>query len=142
MYKQAKVLRVIDGDTITVVLAECKTQKVFRLIGIDTLETQKNKKLTLQAVRYKKPQKEILKLGRKAKKFVSDILFDEPNIDYIHFGIDQYGRDLVWIKGLNYPLVFRGHASFFDEKKLNKLFSYKLIDAEIEAKENKRGIWS
>ena len=117
-----KVVGVKDGDTF-VILFEGKEQ-VVRFAHIDCPEK-------------KQP------FGKKAKYFVSDLCFGK-NIKLIHENkYDRYKRLIAEIiledgTNLNKELVKQGLAWHF--KKYSKAFEY--AELEIEAKNNKIGIWS
>jgi micrococcal nuclease len=68
MAKPARVLQVIDGDTIIVDL-DGRREHV-RLIGIDTPEARPNHRSELQAQQRHVDQKTILQLGNRASNFI------------------------------------------------------------------------
>ena len=89
---EGKVIKVTDGDTITV-MHKGKPEKI-RLYGIDTPEKKQD-------------------FGRKAKKFTSNMVFGKT-VEIESVTKDRYGRTvgLVYIKDecLNSELVKSGHA--------------------------------
>lgn len=116
-----KVVRVSDGDTITI-LDTTKTQTRVRLYGIDCPEIGQD-------------------FGQSAKKYVSDLIAGE--IVYIEIkDIDRYGRTvgIVWTGdslNVNLDLLKAGlawHYKYFDK-------SEEFAQAEHVAKVNKIGLW-
>ncbi|WP_081826620.1 thermonuclease family protein [Persephonella sp. KM09-Lau-8] len=110
----AKVISIIDGDTIKVLINE-KTEKV-RLIGIDTPESKPNKRAKLQAKRTKQTINEILELGQMAKKHLQSYIYPGDTV-YLEFDAqkrDKYGRLLayVWTNGImvNEKMICDGYA--------------------------------
>ncbi|PKH52215.1 hypothetical protein CXF68_16615 [Tenacibaculum sp. Bg11-29] len=117
----AKVIGVIDGDTIEV-LYENKPIHI-RLAHIDCPEK-------------KQP------FGKKTKRFVSNEIFGKK-VKIIHSGKWHWNRLIAEVyydgnKNLNKELISNGLAMHF--KKYSKDQKYKQL--EIEAKNNKIGIWS
>lgn len=117
----AKVIGVKDGDTIEVLFN--KVPIIIRLEHIDCPEK-------------KQPY------GKKAKQFVSNLVFGKT-VNVLSKGKkDRWGRLIAVIKiketNLNKELVKNGLAMHF--KKYSKNQSYDLI--EQKAKRNKMGMWS
>lgn len=118
---EAKVIGVLDGDTIEV-LKDRKPLRI-RLYGIDTPEYDQD-------------------FGSRAKKFTSEKVF-RKNVKIETIDIDRYGRTVakVYIDGkcLNLMIVEAGLAWWYqqhapEEKDLRL--------AEKEARAAKRGLWS
>ncbi len=110
----AKVISVTDGDTIKVTI-NGKTEKI-RLIGIDTPESRINRRAQLQAKKSRKDPKEIVKMGKLAKKHLLSYIAPGDTV-YLEFDVqkrDKYGRLLayVWINGImvNEKMVCDGYA--------------------------------
>ena len=120
--EQARVAYVIDGDTI-----KLESEEKLRYIGIDTPE--KNKCF------FKEASNANAKLVQGKKiKIVKDVS-----------EVDEYGRLLryVWVDDIfvNDYLVREGFArakNFPPDEKFKAQFG----EAEIEARENKRGLWA
>ena len=125
-FVKAKVVRVIDGDTIVVLIPKVtfnnkKTLKnlrfTVRLIGIDTPESRINKRAKLQSKESNKNIHEVVKLGKLAKKFTQKLLPKGKTI-FLEFDVepqDRYGRLLsyVWLpegKMLNAVIICEGYA--------------------------------
>ena len=117
---QAKVVGIADGDTITVL--QGTTQIRIRLYGIDCPESH-------QA------------FGNKAKQFTSSLVFGKT-VKIEPVTKDRYGRTVAWVysdsKCLNEDLLMAGLAWHFKKYSTDK----KLSDLEIEAKQNRAGLWS
>jgi micrococcal nuclease len=117
----AKVIGVKDGDTVEVLYN--KVPIIIRLEHIDSPEK-------------KQP------FGKKAKIFVSDLIFGK-NVKIISKGKkDRWGRLIAVVetldgKNVNKELVKNGLAMHF--KKYSKDMSYDKI--EVEARKQKIGIW-
>jgi len=131
--KRYEVSRVVDGDTIEVVM-EGRRVKV-RLIGVDTPETVD-------------PRKPVEYFGREASAFTKQLLegqqvwlVDDPQGDTI----DKYGRKLAHVyrapDGLwvNLELIRQGYGFAYT------VFPFKYMEefraAEREAREARRGLW-
>ena len=118
----AKIVGVIDGDTVDVLRADKSTVRI-RFNGIDCPERGQP-------------------FGNNAKKFVSAAAHDNPNVVIVDHGEDRYGRTIgdVMIDraSLNFALVAAGLAWHY--KKYSDDES--LAAAENAAREAKRGLWS
>ncbi|WBX78031.1 thermonuclease family protein [Tenacibaculum ovolyticum] len=117
----AKVIGVIDGDTIEV-LYENKPIHI-RLAHIDCPEK-------------KQP------FGKKSKQFVSNEIFGKK-VKIIHSGKWHWNRLIAEVyydnnKNLNKELISNGLAMHFKKYSKDKKYS----ELEIEAKNSKIGIWS
>ena len=122
--KEAKVKRVIDGDTI-----ELENGTIVRYVGINASDeespfeeqaTEENKRLVE---------------GKKVK------------IEYDAYKSDRFGRILAYIivsnKNLSIELVERGLAKItLYEKRKPLIYQDQLLKAQEEAKKKKLGIWS
>lgn len=140
----AKVLSIVDGDTIKV-LINGRVEKV-RLIGIDTPESRINRRANLQARRNNKDVREIINMGKLAKEHLGLYLLEDDTI-YLEFDVqkrDRYGRLLayVWKDGLlinkemicdgyAYPLTIPPNTKYADE--FRECFK--------EAREEGTGLW-
>lgn len=122
-----KVSYVVDGDTITI-----EGNKKIRYIGIDTPEIKDPNKTVECFGKEASSQNKTLVLGKEIKleKDVSEV--------------DRYGRLLryVWVNDIfvNDYLVRQGYAhvaTFPPDVK----YSHQFLEAEKEARENKRGLW-
>lgn len=111
----AKVISITDGDTLKV-LINGKVEKV-RLIGIDTPESRINRRAKWQSRDLNKNVSEIVKMGKKAKRFVQSLVRKGDTI-YLELDVqsrDRYGRILayVWLKNgkmLNKEIICNGYA--------------------------------
>lgn len=119
---QGKVVRIADGDTITV-LQNSKQYKI-RLYGIDTPEKKQD-------------------FGQKAKKFTSDMIFRQQ-VKVVVYDIDRYGRTvgMVYIgkKCLNEELIKNGYAWVYKHYCFES-FCNNWLKLERKARVNKLGLW-
>ena len=147
LWREAKVIRVIDGDTL--ILKE-QNKKPFkaRLIGIDTFETKVNHRVfmqldllkTLHRKNKKNTVKRVLYYGYRAKDYVTNRYLNRV-VKYRKFGIDRYGRTLVWVQVLNYALIRRGLAVWYPNNKLENIVKVYALELSREANLEKRGIY-
>ena len=117
---RGRVVKVTDGDTITVFDAD-KVQHKIRLEGIDAPESK-------QA------------FGTRAKEALGDKVFDkEVLIEWKE--TDRYKRILGHVRigerNINREMVEEGFAWHFKQYSKSK----ELSDAEVEAREARRGLW-
>lgn len=140
-YSNVLVVRVVDGDTI-----ELAGGERVRLIGIDTPEMYKSKKLYRDAKRTKRDVETITAMGRKSYQFSKQLV--EGQTVSLEFDVeiyDKYGRLLAYVylsdgTFVNAEIVKQGYASlmtFPPNVKYVDLFRrlYR------EARENNRGLW-
>ncbi|GEM_PF-2379354 len=122
---EATVVRVVDGDTLIVRLANGKEERV-RLLGVDTPEKTQP-------------------MGQLAKKFTEDMVLGRRVVlEFEKNKRGRYGRLLayVWIDGvlLNEELLRAGMAYLYVFTRKMKYYS-RLVEAQKFAKENKLGVW-
>lgn len=115
-----RVVRVADGDTITV-LDAAKTQHKIRLNGIDAPEKK-------QA------------FGNVARKHLS-LLVADKDVSVTYTKRDRYGRILgtVFVNGKDANLEMLKVGMAWHYKKYDKTPAY--AQAEAEARAAKRGLW-
>lgn len=113
----AKVVKISDGDTITIL--QGKQQIKVRLFGIDAPEL-------------KQPY------GKKSKQFLANLIAGKV-VEVEENGKDRYKRILgiVYHKGqdINAQMVENGYAWAYVK------YSIIYVDQEKTARENKRGLW-
>ena len=113
----AKVIKISDGDTITIL--QNKTQIKVRLYGIDAPEL-------------KQPY------GKKSKQFLANLIAGKV-VEVEENGKDRYKRTLgiIYHKGqdINAQMVLNGYAWAYVK------YSRMYVDQEKTARENKRGLW-
>lgn len=120
-YSQSgKVVRVKDGDTI-VVLDSLNVQTTIRLAEVDCPESS-------QA------------FGKKAKDFtIGEVAM--KNVTYKIIQMDRYGRTIAKVfydgKYLSEELIKNGFGWHYNQYSTSK----KLAAFEINARENKKGLW-
>ncbi|WP_457642217.1 thermonuclease family protein [Persephonella sp.] len=163
-FVKAKVIRVIDGDTIIITVPKItfnnrKTLKnlkfTLRLIGVDTPESKANRRAKLQSRENKKNLETIIKLGKKAKFFTENILTVRKSgkkrkytYVYLEFDVepqDRYGRLLayVWLPNgemLNEKIICSGYAYPLTIPP-NVKYKHRFLRCFKEARENRRGLW-
>ena len=120
---QGKVVRVADGDTITVL--QNSKQYIIRLYGIDTPEKKQD-------------------FGQKAKKFTSSMVFKQ-HVKVVVYNTGKYGRTIgvVYIgqKCLNEELVKNGLAWIY-KRYCSESFCNHWLKLEQDARANKLGLWT
>jgi endonuclease YncB( thermonuclease family) len=116
-----RVVRVADGDTITVLTAGNMQEKI-RFHGIDAPEKG-------QA------------FGQKSKRRLSDYVFGK-DVTVTWKSKDKYGRILgtVWLGStdINLQMLRDGYAWHYKRFDSNPTYAA----AELEARQNRRGLWS
>ena len=93
----AKVLRVVDGDTLRVNYKG--KEEGVRLIGIDAPESRPNKKAKNDAQRSGEDLKTITAMGKEATKYVKTLVKpgDTVKIEFDVEKRDKYGRLLGYV---------------------------------------------
>jgi len=142
----AKVIRVVDGDTLKV---EMNGRIVnVRLIGIDTPESKINKKTKRDATRSSQDIKTIVSLGKAATSFTKSIVKpgDLVDIEQDVQPRDRYGRPLVYVylksgKMLNEEIIAAGFASIMTIPP-NVRYQERFLRAYRAAREEQRGLWA
>ena len=113
----AKVIKISDGDTITVLSG--KEQTKIRLYGIDAPEKKQD-------------------YGQKSKQFLANLIAGEV-VEVDERGKDRYKRTLgiIHYKGqdINAQMVLNGYAWAYEK------YSRMYADQEKLARENKLGLW-
>lgn len=142
----AKVIRVVDGDTLKVELNGRITN--VRLIGIDTPESKVNKKAKKYATRSSQDIKKIISLGKAAANFTKSIVKPGDLVD-IEQDVqlrDRYGRPLVYVylksgKMLNEEIIAAGYASVMTIPP-NVRYQERFLRAYRAARQERRGLWA
>ena len=136
----------IDGDTVMIKKSRANVIKC-RLVGLDTFETKVNhrtfKQLDfLKMVHPKKMHsvKEVLKWGYRAKEFVKKRVMYK-DVEYHSYGLDQYGRELIYIKNINYLLIRYGLAVQYPTNLMHQKRKAFLLEASRKANLEKRGFY-
>jgi endonuclease YncB( thermonuclease family) len=128
----AKVLRVIDGDTVVVLLDGKQT--TVRLIGVDTPESVD-------------PRKPVQRFGHEAAEFLRGLVEGKPvRLSYEPAGarLDRYGRTLAYLRledgtFINRELVARGYAFALTKYPFAYMDDFRA--AERAAREKALGLW-
>jgi micrococcal nuclease len=127
----ARVVEVIDGDTVVVEFADHSTDTV-RLLGIDTPET-------------KHPVKGVECFGPEASAFTTEHLLGRVvRLESDVVRRDVYDRRLAYVtvrdSRFNDVLVSRGYARFLVIPP-NDLHARDLLVEELDARRHRRGLW-
>lgn len=140
------VTKIVDGDTLYCSNSSGNEEKV-RLIGIDAPESSTNPKTTKDAERTGESIEIIEELGKKSEAFVESLLpvGKEVRLELDVQVRDKYGRTLAYVylpdgTMLNELIVRKGYAHVMTippDVRYQELF----LEAERDAKENKRGLW-
>ena len=113
----AKVVKISDGDTITVLSG--KEQTKVRLYGIDAPEKKQD-------------------YGQRSKQFLASLIAGQV-VEVEPKGKDRYKRTLGIIhfkgQGINAQMVLNGYAWAY--VKYSRIY----VDQEKTSRENKRGLW-
>jgi ATP-dependent hsl protease ATP-binding subunit hslU len=113
----AKVIKISDGDTITVLSGKEPTK--VRLYGIDAPEKKQD-------------------YGQKSKQFLASLIAGQM-VEVEPKGKDRYKRTLgiIYYKGqdINAQMVLNGYAWAYVK------YSRMYVDHESAARKNKRGLW-
>tara|TARA_A100001011_G_scaffold78330_1_gene80858 strand:+ start:3507 stop:3968 length:462 start_codon:yes stop_codon:yes gene_type:complete len=101
--EEVKILRVIDGDTVS---AESRGAEIkIRLSEIDAPEMDQP-------------------FGTNSKKCLSELIRENSSLRFKSDGQDNYGRSLGWLitddKNLNYEMIKHGCAWVYDRYVINK----------------------
>ena len=119
---QGRVIRVSEGDTITVLTAHPEAKYKVRFFGIDAPESAMNHGSAAQRALQDKI------LGR-------DVTVRVVAVD--HYG-RAVGRVMIGSRYINLEMVADGHAWYYSDYARNE---YDLATAEREARLQKRGLW-
>jgi micrococcal nuclease len=127
----ARVVEVIDGDTVVVEFADHSLDTV-RLLGVDTPET-------------KHPTKGVECFGPEAAAFTTEHLLGRVvRLESDVVRRDVYGRRLAYVavhgRRFNDVLVARGYARFLVIPP-NDLHARALLVEELDARRARRGLW-
>ena len=128
---QFKVTEVFDGDTVRI--EGHGTEINVRLAGIDA------PKLCPEENQLAQP------FSREAKEYLENLILDK-SVSIKSFGEKRYG--LLWgeiflgKENVNLEIVRAGYAETYRGKSPEKLDLARYFEAEKEAKEAKRGVWS
>ena len=129
-----KVLRVVDGDTIKVLIND--TQDTVRLIGIDAPETVD-------------PKKPVQCFGEEASAKAKEVLEDKEVVlesDPTQGNRDEYGRLLRYVfleDGTNFDgfMIFGGYAREYTFKGNPYKYQMEFVQDQNKAKGENRGLW-
>jgi micrococcal nuclease len=141
----ARIIRVIDGDTLDVVFEDGTSERV-RLVGVDTPETKAPEEPEEYGVPNTPEGRECLRRwGYEAYQYVLNLQGME--VCLVPTGRGYYRRLLAYVytspddtTPLGYELVENGLARVYTEADF--VFEEEYLQAERFAKSNKLGLWS
>lgn len=148
VFTEGQITRIIDGDTFDVLVG--KTERTCRLVGIDTPEKYKGKKLNADIRRTGIRSIVHLEAGQLATEYAENYFTNRfsPEV-WVHImDTDLYGRDLCIVASkdaepsipgsYNCHVLLDGYAVFYkDGKNLKK--NYRQEFEKCEAKDS--GLW-
>lgn len=118
---EVEVIKVIDGDTIKVLMNGEKEN--IRLIDIDCFETRKNKRAIFQAENYHLSIGEVIKRGNYSKQALANLLKNETKIILKWNKRDFFNRILGEIytsKNININQYMLNEGGCFKYEKIKK----------------------
>jgi micrococcal nuclease len=129
----ARVLRVIDGDTIVVSTGNGSEERV-RLLRVDTPESV-----------HRDPSRN-LPIGKAAAAYVADRLTDrQVRLEAGREATDRFGRRLAYVivegENFNVELVRQGWSPYYTKYGRSSRYDGDFRRAEALARANKAGIW-
>ncbi len=141
----AIILKVIDGDTYSI--RHLGAEEKLRLIGIDTPETQANRKAKKDMERYEHDIKTMNAMGNEARKYAQSLLREGSRVR-LEFDVqkrDRYGRLLAYVylengEMLNEKIIAEGYATpmtYPPNVRYQQLFTVRYQDARYQ----KKGLW-
>lgn len=133
----AAIVKVVDGDTLEVLIDGETASRKIRLLGVNTPESVD-------------PRRPVECFGKEASRFLSGLVGESRvrlQEDFEADDRDKYGRLLrnVFLKDgtdVNALLVREGYAHAYLSFPLNKQRKNELRRLEAEAKEAQRGLWN
>jgi micrococcal nuclease len=142
---KARVLYVIDGDTIKVMYEGRKES--IRLIGIDAPESKKNSKAFKDSARGSSDINTIIEQGKLAKKYLKSLVKkgDEVRIEFDVEKRDRYHRLLGYVyfsegQMLNDVIIRNGYASPLTIAP-NVRYRDRFLESYHYAREHGLGLW-
>ena len=136
------VFRVFDGNNIIVKTRDRGTLKVC-LYGIDAPELNKINRKTRRIIKPGQP------FASEAKSFLSSMVFGKDvRLDVIEIKVDRHKHrefvSIVWVKdkNVNLEMIKAGMAEAYVDYLEDRQYRYQFLEAEVEAKAKRLGIWS
>ncbi len=139
--KTFTVTRVVDGDTVVL-----DDDLVVRLIGVDTPEHHRSKKLLRDAERTNRDVEVIRALGKRATAFTKQLVDGKRvGMKYGNSRKGRYGRTLGYLylqdgTFVNEEIVRQGYGVAYTKYPFK--YSEQFLKAEREARKAKRGLWA
>jgi micrococcal nuclease len=134
------VSRVFDGNNVIVKTRDRKTLKVC-LYGTDAPELNKINRKTRRIIKPGQP------FGSEAKSFLSSMVFGKDvRLEVMEIEMGRHKRmvSIVWVgeKNVNLEMIKAGMAEAYADYMEDQQYRHQFLEAEIEAKAKRRGIWS
>ncbi len=138
---QAKVVKVVDGDTITIQMQD-GTKAKLRLLWIDTPEKNEGYKLLKDVDKCNTSKKKMKQMGQKATAYAKRNFHVKDIVKVKIEGQGQFKRylALIWNKNnelYNEEIIKDGYACIYRKAKYPEY----LEDLLKQAKEKRRGLW-
>lgn len=143
VFAQNTVIKVYDGDTFQI-----ETGEKVRLLVIDTPEKWDSGKLDKDSERSGKDKDVIKALGQLESDYAEMILLNQKVIlvaDSTNSDKDRYGRLLRYAyleDGTFFNLKIFHYGYAYAYTKYPVIYMHVFLDAQSEARENSRGLWS
>ncbi len=126
---EGKVVKVVDGDTIHLLIKDNKAIKIIRLSGIDAPERKQD-------------------YGKKAKRYLSEFIGNKE-VSVTYSKVDRYGRLIgtIFIDehfDMNLAMVRAGFAWHYKKYQKEQSIRARLIYAgtEKQARKKQLGLWN
>ncbi|HVO65300.1 MAG TPA: thermonuclease family protein [Syntrophales bacterium] len=134
------VSRVFDGNNIIVKTRDRKTLKVC-LYGTDAPELNKINRKTRRIIKQGQP------FASEAKSFLSSMVFGKDvRLDVMEIKMNRHKKlvSIVWVgeKNVNLQMIKAGMAEAYVDNLEDQQYRHQFLEAEIEAKAKRLGIWS
>jgi micrococcal nuclease len=143
----ASVSRIVDGDTIRILIPGSQKDVSVRLIGIDTPESRMNDRANLQANEEGRDVDAIIAMGKRAAEKMESLVRKGDSV-VLEFDVgrkDRYGRVLAYVwkdgKMLNAIMVEAGYASLLTIPP-NVKYADLFRELYRTAREEGRGLWA
>jgi micrococcal nuclease len=139
-YHSAKVIKVVDGDTIKVNINGKKTS--LRLVGADTPEVY-GSKLYKDARKCHIAQYKIKKAGQKASEYTKSKIKEGDKVSFVVLGTDRHHRAVAYLLDHHsIKLILDGYATAYDSPQLPSYINSIFYGIEWYSKLVGNGLWS
>lgn len=134
------VTKVVDGDTVVL-----NNGERVRLIGVDTPECRRGRKLHADAERLGQDAETIIALGKRSSKFTREMVMSKGvRLVYDRQKRDRYGRTLAYLflmdgTFVNEEIIRQGYGVAYTRFPFR--YRSRFLAAEKEARDAGRGLW-